>query len=109
MWHAGGLKATSRLSEKHTDVKCCAQTGKGLAERPPFSLADMRNAIPEHCWQKNTWRSFGYLARDVAVVFGLAAAAYAMDSWYTALPLWAVPCNTVSCLQNMLAGKAAEV
>ena len=69
------------MSDALRDVGCHAQTGKGLAERPPFSLADMRNAIPEHCWQKDTWRSFGYLARDVAVVFGLAAAAYAMDSW----------------------------
>ena len=44
-------------------------------------MADMRKAIPEHCWEKNTWRSFGYLARDVAVVFGLAAGALALDSW----------------------------
>ncbi|CAK0784080.1 sn-2 acyl-lipid omega-3 desaturase (ferredoxin), chloroplastic [Coccomyxa viridis] len=58
------------------------ETGKGLAERPPFTLADMRKAIPEHCWEKNTWRSFGYLARDVAVVFGLAAGALALDSWF---------------------------
>lgn len=44
-------------------------------------MADMRNAIPEKCWEKNTWKSFGYLARDVAVVFGLAAGAMALDSW----------------------------
>ena len=57
------------------------QTGKGLAAPPPFTLADIRNAIPAHCWQKDTWRSFSYLARDVAVVFGLAAGAYTLNSW----------------------------
>ncbi|KAL6980724.1 Omega-3 fatty acid desaturase, chloroplastic, partial [Sarracenia purpurea var. burkii] len=44
---------------------------------PPFRLADIRAAIPKHCWVKDTWRSMSYVVRDVAVVFGLAAAAAA--------------------------------
>ncbi|KAL8224069.1 hypothetical protein R6Q57_019544 [Mikania cordata] len=42
---------------------------------PPFTLADIRAAIPKHCWVKDPWRSMGYVFRDVAVVFGLAAVA----------------------------------
>ena len=57
------------------------QTGKGLAERPPFTLADIKNAIPAHCWKKDAWRSMSYLARDVAIVVGMAAAAYSINSW----------------------------
>ena len=57
------------------------QTGKGLAAPPPFTLADIKAAIPAHCLVKDTWRSMAYLARDVAVVFGLAAGAYAVNSW----------------------------
>ncbi|EIE21058.1 omega-3 fatty acid desaturase [Coccomyxa subellipsoidea C-169] len=57
------------------------ETGKGLGAPPPFTLSDIRNAIPEHCWKKNAWKSMGYLARDVAVVFGLAAGAYFANSW----------------------------
>lgn len=48
---------------------------------PPFTLSDIRAAIPKHCWEKNTWRSMSYLARDVAIVFGLAAGAAAVNSW----------------------------
>ena len=52
-----------------------------LSAPPPFSLTDLRNAIPAHCWEKNTLRSFAHLALDVAIVTGLAAAAYSLNSW----------------------------
>lgn len=48
---------------------------------PPFGLAEIRAAIPKHCWVKDPWRSAGYVVRDVAVVLGLAAAAAHLDSW----------------------------
>ncbi|KAK9811503.1 hypothetical protein WJX72_004946 [[Myrmecia] bisecta] len=63
------------------------ETGYGRAAAPPFTLADIKNAVPAHCWKKNTWRSFSYLARDVAVVFGLAAGAYSLNAWW-AWPLY---------------------
>eukprot|EP01018_Ginkgo_biloba_P015791 Gb_20040 [translate_table: standard] len=48
---------------------------------PPFTLADVRAAIPKHCWVKSAWKSLSYVARDVAVVFGLAAAAAYFNNW----------------------------
>lgn len=48
---------------------------------PPFNLADIRAAIPKHCWVKNPWRSMCYVVRDVAIVFGLAAVAAYFNSW----------------------------
>nr|AAA86690.1 delta-15 lineoyl desaturase [Limnanthes douglasii] len=48
---------------------------------PPFKLADIRAAIPKHCWVKNQWRSMSYVVRDVVIVLGLAAAAVAANSW----------------------------
>lgn len=50
---------------------------------PPFKLSDIRDAIPKHCWVKDPWRSMGYVVRDVAVMFGLAAAAAYLNSWAT--------------------------
>lgn len=47
-----------------------------LAAPPPFTLADIKAAIPDECFEKNAVKSFAYLAWDVAVVFGLAAAAF---------------------------------
>lgn len=38
---------------------------------PPFNLADIRAAIPKHCWVKYPWRSMSYVVRDVMIVFWL--------------------------------------
>ncbi|VVB13350.1 unnamed protein product [Arabis nemorensis] len=56
---------------------------------PPFNLADIRAAIPKHCWVKNPWRSMSYVVRDVAIVFGLAVVAAYFNSWL----LWPLYCG----------------
>eukprot|EP00249_Psilotum_nudum_P007847 c20865_g1_i2 orf=272-1615(+) len=48
---------------------------------PPFSLADIKAAIPKYCWVKDTNKSLSYFFRDVALVFGLATAAASVDNW----------------------------
>jgi len=42
---------------------------------PPFSLQDIKQAIPKHLFVRDTARSFSFLFRDVAIVFTLAFAA----------------------------------
>ena len=89
-----------------------AQTGKGLAAPPPFTLADIKAAIPAHCFVKDAWRSMAYLARDVAVVFGLAAGAYAVNSWCAcpALPAQCpVPRSGVAVIAACAAWREAAV
>lgn len=61
---------------------------------PPFNLADIRAAIPKHCWVKDPWRSMSYVVRDVAVVFGLAAVAAYFNNWI-AWPLYWVAQGTM--------------
>ncbi|KAI0526906.1 hypothetical protein KFK09_002499 [Dendrobium nobile] len=56
---------------------------------PPFRLAEIRAAIPKHCWVKNPWRSMSYVGRDVAVVFGLVAAAAYINCWIVWPLYWA--------------------
>ena len=56
---------------------------------PPFNLADVRAAIPKHCWVKDPWRSMSYVVRDVAVVFGLAAVAAYLNNWLVWPLYWA--------------------
>ncbi|KAI8020454.1 hypothetical protein LOK49_LG04G03084 [Camellia lanceoleosa] len=55
----------------------------------PFRIAEIRAAIPSHCWVKNPWRSISYVIRDVIVVFGLAALANFFDSWVVWPFYWA--------------------
>ncbi|MFS7977014.1 putative fatty acid desaturase domain-containing protein [Helianthus anomalus] len=56
---------------------------------PPFKLADIRAAIPKHCWVKDPWRSMSYVVRDVAIVLGLAAAAASLNNWLVWPLYWA--------------------
>lgn len=57
------------------------EAGFDPSEPPPFTLADIRAAIPKHCWAKDPWKSMSYVVRDVAVVVGLAAAASYFNNW----------------------------
>jgi omega-3 fatty acid desaturase (delta-15 desaturase) len=56
------------------------QGGRKLANEPPFSLQDIRDAIPKECFERSTLRSFAYLALDVGVVAALAFAAYTVNN-----------------------------
>ncbi|XP_044482722.1 omega-3 fatty acid desaturase, endoplasmic reticulum-like isoform X2 [Mangifera indica] len=49
---------------------------------PSFKINDIRAAIPQHCWVKNTWRSLSYVARDVFVIFTLIAASTLLNNWF---------------------------
>lgn len=49
---------------------------------PPFKIAEIRAAIPKHCWEKNTWRSLSYVLMDVFVVTTLLALAIGFNSWF---------------------------
>nr|AEF80000.1 fatty acid desaturase 3 [Corylus heterophylla] len=54
---------------------------------PPFKIAEIRAAIPKHCWVKNPWMSLSYALRDIFVVVALVAAAIYFDS-RTFFPLY---------------------
>ncbi|KAJ0789015.1 putative acyl-lipid Delta(12)-acetylenase [Helianthus annuus] len=61
--------------EQQVDELKVQETEFDPGAAPPFTLADIRAAIPKHCWVKDPWRSMSYVLRDVVVVFGLAAVA----------------------------------
>lgn len=56
------------------------QGGRRLANRPPFTLQNIRDAIPAECFQRDAFRSFAHLALDVGIVAGLAIAAYSLNN-----------------------------
>jgi omega-3 fatty acid desaturase (delta-15 desaturase) len=49
--------------------------------KPPFTLAQIRAAIPKHCWERSMTRSFSYVAKDFVIVITLACVAAFLDSW----------------------------
>lgn len=71
-----------RASSSRLTTHCDAQPyPTELAAPPPFTLQDLRNAIPKHCWEKNTWRSMAFLALDVAIVAAMAFVAFTVNNW----------------------------
>lgn len=48
---------------------------------PPFKIAEIRAAIPKHCWVKNPLISLGYVLRDLFIVIALIAAAIHFNNW----------------------------
>ena len=73
------LAALSRAFQ--TTMFVLVQTTPDLSQKPPFTLSDLKRAIPAHCWQKNTAKSVSHLVKDVAIVAGLAVAAYSANTW----------------------------
>jgi acyl-lipid omega-3 desaturase len=47
----------------------------------PFTLQDLRNAIPARCFEPSTFRSLAYFFLDLGLIAGLYAIAAYLDSW----------------------------
>ncbi|KAL3530892.1 hypothetical protein ACH5RR_010214 [Cinchona calisaya] len=62
---------------------------------PPFRIAEIRAAIPEHCWVKSPWRSMSYVARDVVIVTGLIALAVHFSKYWIFWPFYWVAQGTI--------------
>lgn len=91
MPRGGAQTARCGAQRHHNPSLACpppthTQDGKpDLSAAPPFTLGDLRAAIPAHLWKKNVWRSLAYTALDVAVVAALAVGAYKMNIWCVVL------------------------
>ena len=47
----------------------------------PFTLKDIREAIPEHCFEPSVGRSLSYFFLDIGIIAGLYAIAHSLNSW----------------------------
>lgn len=48
----------------------------------PFTLQDLKAAIPAYCFVPSVWKSLFYFFLDVSIIAGLYALAYFLDSWW---------------------------
>lgn len=58
------------------------QRSSSRATDLPFTLKDLRDAIPADCFVPDVGRSLAYCALDFGIVAGLYAIAAALDSWW---------------------------
>ncbi len=48
----------------------------------PFTLQDLKAAIPAYCFEPSVWKSLSYFFLDIGVIAGLYAIAHALNSWF---------------------------
>lgn len=64
------MGAGGRSNPRDLDVKKSDTEGikRAPTSKPPFTLADIKKAIPPHCFQRSLIRSFSYLIYDLTAV-----------------------------------------
>ncbi|VAI48731.1 unnamed protein product [Triticum turgidum subsp. durum] len=84
------MGAGGRMTEKEREKQeLLGRTGVGAAfqrsptDKPPFTLGQIKMAIPPHCFQRSLVKSSSYLVHDLVIV---AALLYAALVWIPALP-----------------------
>jgi hypothetical protein len=60
-------------------------TGRLPTEKPAFTIATLRNAIPAHCFERSLTRSCAYLVADVLLVAALFGFSQLIE---TKFPIW---------------------
>ena len=59
---------------------------RAATESPPFSVATLRKAIPQHCWDRSVLHSLAYLLADITCIAALASGTALIDcAW---VPRW---------------------
>jgi omega-3 fatty acid desaturase (delta-15 desaturase) len=53
-----------------------------LSAELPFTLHDLKVAIPAYCFEPSVWKSLSYFFLDISVIAGLYAIAAFLDSWF---------------------------
>jgi acyl-lipid omega-3 desaturase len=48
----------------------------------PFTLKDLKDAIPDYCFQPSTGRSLAYFFLDIGIIAGLYGLAYTINAWF---------------------------
>ncbi|KAM1160962.1 hypothetical protein TB2_000107 [Malus domestica] len=74
----------------------------------PFKLANVKAAIPKHCWVRDHYRSMSYVVRDVAVVFKLDAAGIYVDKCFVWPLYWLLRGQCIELSESARAGVKAS-
>jgi omega-3 fatty acid desaturase (delta-15 desaturase) len=56
----------------------------------PFTLQELKSAIPAYCFEPSTWTSLAYFFLDVVIIAALYAIAHAINSWLFWPVFWLV-------------------
>uniref|UniRef100_A0ACD5Z6W8 Uncharacterized protein n=1 Tax=Avena sativa TaxID=4498 RepID=A0ACD5Z6W8_AVESA len=77
------MGAGVRMTEKQEQLGRAATLQRSPTDSPPFTLGQIKKAIPPHCFERSVIKSFSYLVRDLVIVVALL---YAALVWIPTLP-----------------------
>ncbi|RKP10606.1 fatty acid desaturase-domain-containing protein [Thamnocephalis sphaerospora] len=87
--------ATDALAAEAALRRTNVQAAKAPVERtfvpPTFTIKELYDAIPAHCFERNTLRSSLHVLEDLTLIAIIGTAMWFTDGWLTSLaaPLWA--------------------
>jgi len=62
------MGATFADDDDHERTRCGNVLERAPSAKPPFTIGQLRKAIPPHCFQRSVLRSSSYLALDLALI-----------------------------------------
>jgi hypothetical protein len=88
---ARSMQEIALPAEKIEDISENGET-KPFFTPPTYNMKDIHDAIPAHCWERNTLLSLSYVLRDflfVAILMGLASHIQRLPTPYLRVVAWA--------------------
>ncbi len=70
------LQTTLNYRQSSTTVSSTTKKFERDYIPPNFTIKELRQAIPPHCFERDTLKSFSYLIKDLAVIGALTYAAF---------------------------------
>ena len=71
---------SSTVRTDNTDIPSSNSSSSEITKLP-FTLGEVKAAIPAECFQPQVWKSLLFFFRDISIIAGLYALAYSLDSW----------------------------
>ncbi len=78
--HSDSITISVQSSNKSNQATISASSATKKSELP-FTLQDIRAAIPAQCFEPSVWKSLSYFFIDISIIAGLYFIAYKLDSW----------------------------
>ncbi|KAJ6813435.1 delta(12)-fatty-acid desaturase FAD2-like [Iris pallida] len=90
---SGGRSSAAKERPRHEkDANGGGSTCRAPSEKPPFTVGQLRKAIPPHCFERSVLRSFSYVARDLLLssllLYSALAVIPALPSPFRQLVAW---------------------
>ncbi|KAF2314492.1 hypothetical protein GH714_026962 [Hevea brasiliensis] len=63
----GGSRMSAPIVSKKSDESKPAESLKRVPQTKPFTLAQLKKAVPSHCFQRSLLRSFSYVIFDISL------------------------------------------